>query len=72
MATGSERDSGHFPCCSQARAAALKIARSPFPAEPQARQSRCFNGSMEREAVLGALFGDWRFHAARVAELSGY
>jgi hypothetical protein len=27
---------------------------------------------MKREAVLGTLFGDWRFHAARVAELSGY
>jgi alkylation response protein AidB-like acyl-CoA dehydrogenase len=27
---------------------------------------------MKREAVLGAMFGDWRFHAARVAELSGY
>jgi hypothetical protein len=24
------------------------------------------------EAVLGAMFGDWRFHSARVAELSGY
>jgi alkylation response protein AidB-like acyl-CoA dehydrogenase len=27
---------------------------------------------MKREAVLGSLFGDWRFHARRVAELSGY
>lgn len=27
---------------------------------------------MKREAVLQALFGDARFHAARVAELSGY
>jgi hypothetical protein len=27
---------------------------------------------MKREAVLGRLFGDWRFHAGKVAELSGY
>lgn len=27
---------------------------------------------MKRQAVLGTLFGDWRHHAARVAELSGY
>ena len=27
---------------------------------------------MKREAVLGALFGDWRYHAGKVAELSGY
>jgi alkylation response protein AidB-like acyl-CoA dehydrogenase len=27
---------------------------------------------MKREAVLSALFGDWRFHAERVAQLSGY
>ncbi|MFC7535755.1 acyl-CoA dehydrogenase family protein [Sphingomonas sp. GCM10030256] len=26
---------------------------------------------MKREAVLGRLFGDWRYHAGRVAELSG-
>ena len=27
---------------------------------------------MKREAVLGGLFGDWRYHAGKVAELSGY
>jgi alkylation response protein AidB-like acyl-CoA dehydrogenase len=27
---------------------------------------------MKREAVLGALWGDWRYHARQVAELSGY
>jgi alkylation response protein AidB-like acyl-CoA dehydrogenase len=27
---------------------------------------------MKREAVLGRLFGDWRYHAGKVAELSGY
>jgi alkylation response protein AidB-like acyl-CoA dehydrogenase len=27
---------------------------------------------MKREAVLGRLFGDWRHHAGKVAELSGY
>ncbi len=27
---------------------------------------------MKREAVLGGLFGDWRYHANKVAELSGY
>ena len=27
---------------------------------------------MKREAVLAQLFGDARYHAARVAELSGY
>ena len=27
---------------------------------------------MKREAVLGSLFGDWRYHAGKVAELSGY
>ena len=27
---------------------------------------------MKREAVLGGLFGDWRYHTNKVAELSGY
>jgi len=27
---------------------------------------------MKREAVLGQLFGDWRYHARQVAEMSGY
>ena len=27
---------------------------------------------MKREAVVGQLFGDWRYHARQVAELSGY
>ena len=27
---------------------------------------------MKREAVLGRLFGDWRYHSGKVAELSGY
>jgi alkylation response protein AidB-like acyl-CoA dehydrogenase len=27
---------------------------------------------MKREAVLGRLFGDWRYHAGKVADLSGY